>query len=393
MSLKICPNEYNFLSDATAQILQGNYYEALASLQNCQEYIETSHKNVAMFVSLTVMHNTALCFYRLQTAEQALDYLEKTVKVCKNLLKKADKSTEALKVFKYVALTHLRICAIFSQIKNHEKALKHAQRALRFMKELIINTVIVISHFNLALKKKNDDVGFENLNKISLVLDKIISKKFNRRIKLFMTEGWINNYNIGNIMMMQPVLLSEWTAPFVLRQEINVSKTLENICILACCYFSIAAELRFLSMASSAERNLKSKDWHERALDICKNFLPNTCPLYQHIKKSYEKHYEPISKSSSPLIPSRFHSKRESEKGRTSSVKFISKNTKNLKKAQVSKKPTPIKKKLLTNTQKISIKGVKKKGKGSSGNIFTAHPIMSTQKVVCDSSGSEKCNS
>jgi tetratricopeptide (TPR) repeat protein len=378
---KISPNEFCFLSDATAQILEGNYYEALASLQNCEEYIKASHKPIISFVSLTVMHNTALCFYRLQTSEQALDYLEKSLKICKSLLKTLETSTDSLKLFKYISITHLKICAVFSQTKSHENALKHAQSALRYMKELIINSVLVIS--SLSLKKKSDHS--EAFSKISFVLDKIISKKLERKVKIFLGEDWILNYNISNVMTMQPVLLSEWTAPFILKQELNLTKTLENICGLVCCYFSVATELRFLAMTSSAHRNLKSKEWHERALEICKSFLPRACPLFQHIRKSFEKHYGPVSKTQSPVVPLRFGCKRESEKGRNVSVKSFNK----VRQKQALRKNTPGRKKSLASTQKVSCKG--KKSKRRSAGIFSDHPIMATHKINCESSGSEKC--
>lgn len=389
-------NEYNLLSDATEQILNENYFEALTCLQNCEDYIEKSYKIVNPYLSLTVMHNTALCFYRLQTSTQALNYLENCIKICKSLLKKCEKSVDCLKLFHYLSLTHLRICAIFSQVQNHEKALKHSQSALRRMKELLINTVLIISHYTLNIKKKraeNKLVG--TFTRISLALDKIISKKLNKKMRIYIGEDWVNNYGIGDIMTMKPVLLSEWTVPFDIKHEITVSKTLENICVLAGCYFSVATELRFLSSSSSAERSLKSKDWHDRALLICKIFLPAGSLLYQHIQQSYDKNYKIGTKNPSPLIKSRYHSKRESEKSRTGSVKLVKNYTKDSKigkKMLVARKQTPQVKKNLASTQKLNMKlGAKKRIKGGSDQLLVGNPIMATHKARIESSDSDKC--
>lgn len=396
-TFKSKPNEYNLLSDATEQILSENYFEALACLHNCEQYIEKSHKTVNPYLYLTVMHNAALCFYRLQTNTQALDYLENCVKICKGLLKNTEKSANSLKLFRYLSHTHLRICAIFSQDLNHERALKHSKSALRCMKELLINTVLTISQYTLNLngKKKLEYKMTETLGRITTALDKIISKKMSKRMKLYIGEDWVNNYSIGDIMSMKPILLSEWTAPFNMKQEITISNTIENICVLTGCYFSVATELRFLAVTCSADRSSTSKDWHERALLICKVFLPNSSPLFKHIQQSYEKHYIVCSKNPSPVVKSRYHSKRESEKIMTSSAKVIKKelkDAKSSKKLLAPRKPTPLMTRNLASTQKLNLKpSEKKRVKGGSGHLFSGNPIMATQKAVLESSDSEKC--
>jgi hypothetical protein len=49
-------------------------------------------------------------------------------------------------------------------------------------------------------------------------------------------------------------------------------------------YFCIGTELRFLAMLNPNKFNLKDAEiWHAKAIHISSFFLPNDCPLTQHI--------------------------------------------------------------------------------------------------------------
>lgn len=57
-------------------------------------------------------------------------------------------------------------------------------------------------------------------------------------------------------------------------------------------YFCIGTELRFLAVLSPNKYSLKDSEiWHAKAIHIASYFLPNDCPLIQHITQSYNKHH------------------------------------------------------------------------------------------------------
>ena len=161
----------------------------------------------------------------------------------------------------------------------------------------------------------------------------------------------------------------------------------------------MAAELRFLSLDKSGNtENSTSKDWHDRAISLCKCFLPQTCPLYQHILSSYKKHYKPRKidgkdKSSTPNL--RFYSKRLSDKPRPISVKGTKKQGKLVKTPQLLKTSPNIQKsdRKLANTGKISTKGLFNRSphiSKSDKNLTKA--MLKTQKIRKFSISSDSSN-
>ena len=413
-------NEYNLLDEAVQQILSENYIEALSYLESCEVFLESASKPIKAFMKLTVMHNSSVCLYKLGRIKQAIEYLDSALLHTKQILKASDNATENLRILTYISTLQLQLCALSSQCKQHEKALKHAQNSLKYMKEMFSSLSMLVSQYSFVKKKqKNSNKFIDAISKITLILDKIISKKFDKKIKIYQDEEWVHFFNIGNVMIIQPIFLSEWMAPISLTSQLKNSKVLENICILSTCYFSIAAEMRFLGTNVSTPVDLfTSKQWHEKALAICKSFIPTTCPLYVHIKNSYNKHYskgKEISETKENSITPirRIYSKRQSEKPRTSSTKSNRKLIKTLKtplksntpmrKINISKKK--ISHKALGNTMKISTRDLllansMKKGISKNQNQSEAalkeQKLLKTQRYLkpslSSSSGSEKRN-
>ena len=57
-------------------------------------------------------------------------------------------------------------------------------------------------------------------------------------------------------------------------------------------YFCIGTELRFLAVMEHDDFSMKDSEvWHAKAIHIASTFLPNDCPLTQHIQQSYGKHH------------------------------------------------------------------------------------------------------
>ena len=112
----------------------------------------------------------------------------------------------------------------------------------------------------------------------------------------------------------------------------SLSMISQCICLLIASYFTLATESRLLynkqQKNDSAINN--SKDWHEIAIKIAKCFLPNTCPLQQHLLICYNKHFENKRKSDikkTEIIPlRRIFIKRNSEKNRSISEKAANKS-------------------------------------------------------------------
>ena len=77
-----------------------------------------------------------------------------------------------------------------------------------------------------------------------------------------------------------------------LMSEISKDQLLYKALYVIVSYFCIGTELRFLATLSPQKYSLKDSEiWHAKAIHIASYFLPNDCPLIQHITQSYAKHH------------------------------------------------------------------------------------------------------
>lgn len=67
---------------------------------------------------------------------------------------------------------------------------------------------------------------------------------------------------------------------------------LDKAILVALSFFSLAAEIRFLKKTKEIVED--DQAYHLRAIQICKNFLPEDCPLVQHILNSFKRNYSEI---------------------------------------------------------------------------------------------------
>jgi flagellar motor switch protein FliG len=68
---------------------------------------------------------------------------------------------------------------------------------------------------------------------------------------------------------------------------------LEKLTLLIVSYFCISTEMRFMVQSQNMASSLIEQEYyHVRALDISVAFLPNECPLLNHIILSYQKHHD-----------------------------------------------------------------------------------------------------
>ena len=77
-----------------------------------------------------------------------------------------------------------------------------------------------------------------------------------------------------------------------LMSEISKDQLLYKSLYVIVSYFCIGTELRFLATHNPQRYNLKDSEiWHAKAIHIASYFMPNDCPLIQHITQSYAKHH------------------------------------------------------------------------------------------------------
>ena len=409
-------SDYSLLDEAVKQILSENYIEALSYLQSCQSFLETCTIPNSSLIKLIVMHNSSVCLCRLGRITECISCLESAMQLAKQHLKKNESTVDSLRILKYLAVLQLQLCALVSQAKMHEKALQYAKNSLNYMKEAFFTLSALVSQMSLAKQKqKTKGKLLDAISKIAVALDKVVSKNFTKKLNIYAGEDWVQYYNIGNIMIIQPVLLTDWMSPAQLKSELSCAKVLEKICILSANYFCIAAEHRFISSGRSSTPDfLASKEWHDKALAIGRCFLPKKCPLLVHVNASHKKHYistaREENKEPTSITPiRRIYTKRKSEKSRACSVKSKSKSNSNsktpIKSTTPLRKVTPSRMKKstrdLANTVKISTRDLLSancphkslaKDKTHSEAVIKNKPLLQTQKIarLSLSSDSEK---
>ena len=66
--------------------------------------------------------------------------------------------------------------------------------------------------------------------------------------------------------------------------EISKDHMLYKSLYVIVAYFCIGTELRFLAVLNPSKYSIKDSEiWHAKAIHIASYFLPNDCPLIQHI--------------------------------------------------------------------------------------------------------------
>ncbi|KAM3136860.1 hypothetical protein pb186bvf_011119 [Paramecium bursaria] len=115
-------------------------------------------------------------------------------------------------------------------------------------------------------------------------------------------QEWIENFNIGSIMHMQPQTHDEFSQYGEMIYEISKRVLLEKIIYLSISYFTIATELRFVELDKAKQMGVSDSDiqteefklsefYHLKAIEIaCKN-ISCSSPYINHLITSYHKHY------------------------------------------------------------------------------------------------------
>ncbi len=113
---------------------------------------------------------------------------------------------------------------------------------------------------------------------------------------------WINDLNIGNIMQLQAVTMTDLLSCSRNELELSRDSFLQKISLTVVAYFCVSTEMRFLMQSRQIgsspsplkpQREQESEYWHAKSLEIACTFLPSECPLLNHILLSYQKHHAP----------------------------------------------------------------------------------------------------
>ena len=233
-------------------------------------------------------------------------------------LKGAPGLPERLKRQKYSCKNHIQLCALLSQLGQHDKALAHGKAAAKKC-EQFLNACYMVCNDHLARHKskvvkplkrkimdrpqyvKFHDLVLKSAHTFEFLVNKIRNKrprgmktpKFDMRTVLGVQRhnDWIFNYNIGDMMVVQPLSVGELKSNLGVQAEFTRDLMIEKILMTVVSHFCIATEIRFLLSSSSKYQSQEAKIWHKRALEIGSSFLPSSCPLLQHIMNSYVRNY------------------------------------------------------------------------------------------------------
>merc|ERR1719261_1795137 len=142
--------------DGMDHLRKGNLRSALEQLKYAEALLVSNQGEGEKHGLLAVTCNNLGCYYkRTGKLHAALSYLRQALKV----------EVAVGEHFVTVAGTHLNICALFSAIEKHDKALLHAQHALELIGDAIgvdevslpedVATTLVIAHHNVAVQREH----------------------------------------------------------------------------------------------------------------------------------------------------------------------------------------------------------------------------------------------
>lgn len=259
--------------------------------------------------------------------EECVSYLDACIyntKTKKSLSSQDSQSkntiSERIKRYKYECKTHIQLCALLSQLGQHELALTHGKQAVKKCEHFMNDCYILCSdhlsrHRQKALKpggkkllEKAQYMKFHDLVlKAQPNVEFIVNKLKNKRIRIGKTpkldmrtvlgvqrhNDWIHSYNIGDMMLLHPMSIYDLQNNMGVQAELTRDWMLEKILMIIVAYFCVATEIRFLAASNS---NVKvqaneGKLWHKKALEFSQPFLPTSCPLFLHIMNSYMRNY------------------------------------------------------------------------------------------------------
>lgn len=227
----------------------------------------------------------------------------------------------------------IQLCAILSQLNKHEAAQYHAKKAAKYADNVVAETHRVCSehlkrHKKLLASGRLKSKALERpqyqlmesphyqqfhdaVQKTFPVLESLTQRlgpkrsntgkapKLDLRSVLGVQHynDWIYSYNIGDLMVVEPLEMAELKSNMGLQVELTRDMMLDKVCLLAAAYFCVATEIRFLNnqKGGSGGKEREGEAWHGKAMRVARDFLPLECPLANHIKQSYTRNYGEVT--------------------------------------------------------------------------------------------------
>ena len=294
---------------------------------------------------LSEVHNASFSSQRTQNYEETIVLIQKSLKLASQEKPNHDYLPSIFQLKSYKVLRTLQLSAALSFLKNHPLALAHGKKALKSCLALAksILAVAVSMHKQAASKKEKDKEkaeASEKIAKIRKVLEKLCSEDYEGP-GVLLTQDWVYEYNMGNMMIVQEFKLSDWDK--TMKDIISYTFVTRLVFLFIASCFAISTETRL----TEPNQGL-SRAWYKKSIDLCKCFLPSASALSQHVKASYRKHFKALKEDKRFFVPSvrRITLKRGSDKSSKTSEKSQNK--------YVSKLTPP--KKLTSSTRNTSSK-------------------------------------
>ena len=305
-----------------------NISAALHFFQQNEELLESAklrRVEVDEDFVLVTLHNLAHCHQRLEQVEMSASYLEACLYNL-SLGRPVDYRRR-----KYECRARIQLCALLSQLQRHEGALTHARLASKVSQSLLTDMQsLCFDHSNRHKKllhthrlkplpehlktlesasyRHSHDLVAKAFPVLRLLQARIRSQPIDAatpipRLELRSALGvqhyddWVYSVNIGDIMHIQPLTMFELKSSLEPFAELTRDFLLDKVCLLLVSYYCLATELRCLY---GRERMLQAHDYHSKALQIAKDLFPVECPLTEHLRSSYQRHFQVLRHSKSP---------------------------------------------------------------------------------------------
>lgn len=298
---------------------------------------------------LITLHNSAYCLQKLENYDECASYLDGCAynASIRNILAAKDEylhdiATGKIRKERYQSKLHSQLCAILSQNQKHDAALKHAQEAVKYAQEFIGHCAKACQSYSAKnmrlpnyirqkrgeisgklLKQQHDAYIGELVKKNSSIFDYLSAKLSNKSINRAMSakipkldlrsilgvqhhNDWIYSYEMSDVLMIKAITLTEVKTALGLLGELNKDLMLEKICqVIVVCY-CLATELRYISKIENNEAKFnESHTWHLKAFEIARDLIPLECPLFEHIKQSYNYYFSKSEKFKETSFTSR----------------------------------------------------------------------------------------
>ena len=185
---------------------------------------------------------------------------------------------ERMKKLKYECKSHIQLCALLSQLGQHESALVHGKTAIKKCESFMNDCLMLCTDHLSRHKQKNAKFGGKKLLekphyvkfhelvvKAAPTVEFILNKLKNKRTRNLKTpkldmrsvlgvqrhNDWIYSYNIGDMMLLQPLSLYELKNSIGVQAELTRDLMLEKILMTVVSHFCVATEIRFLASNNS----------------------------------------------------------------------------------------------------------------------------------------------